>query len=359
MKAHRLSFVARKVRVAVVVLASVAGSASAQDICASGASLVNPARQGSRGLEQSASPSLSSAPLRRPSGSSPARAARGGEEGGIGGTGVVAESKGSGNGNRTGEGGAGGIGGTGVMVRGPDPGGGIGGTGIVGTITGFASICVNGLEVDFDADTPVFDNGRASSARDLVVGQVVAVRAARRGARLHAESIAMQFKLVGPIDAVDASNGTFRVLGERVSMRTRSAVTALQSGVWVRVSGHRQADGSLVASSVEPLSTANARRAEVAGRIEALTSTAMQVSGTRVELDGRTMAAGLERGQEVRVTGLWKDGRLSASNVMVSPTLSDVGRVQDVVLEGYVQSLEGDSMSLGSGKLQVDAGARS
>ena len=51
--------------------------------------------------------------------------------GGVGGTGAVA--------------GRPGLGGTGISE------GGIGGTGIVGVITGFASICVNGVEVHFDA----------------------------------------------------------------------------------------------------------------------------------------------------------------------------------------------------------------
>ena len=65
---------------------------------------------------------------------------------GFGGTGSVADR---------------GIGGTGQMAdRGFGGTGqvadrGLGGTGIVGTITGFASVCVNGVEVAFDATAPV------------------------------------------------------------------------------------------------------------------------------------------------------------------------------------------------------------
>ncbi|UUZ77687.1 DUF5666 domain-containing protein [Polaromonas sp. P1(28)-13] len=76
------------------------------------------------------------------------------------------------------------LGGTGISE------GGIGGTGIVGVITGFASICVNGVEVHFDAGTPVSDNGQPGSARQLAVGQVVAVRAAGAGAEVSARNIA-------------------------------------------------------------------------------------------------------------------------------------------------------------------------
>src|SRR5262249_10194711 len=77
----------------------------------------------------------------------------------------------------------GGIGGTGI-----DPGG-IGGTGqraevevgVLGVVTGFASICVNGIEVHYDAMTPVALNGDLVSANALGVGQVVSVLAVGAG----------------------------------------------------------------------------------------------------------------------------------------------------------------------------------
>lgn len=64
---------------------------------------------------------------------------------GIGGTGIKPES--------------GGIGGTGIQANG------IGGTGIVGVITGFGSICVNNLEVNYFSNTPVDLDGKKSAAR--------------------------------------------------------------------------------------------------------------------------------------------------------------------------------------------------
>jgi len=73
----------------------------------------------------------------------------------------------------------GGVGGTGAPTLRP---GGTGGTGIVGTITGFASICVNGLEVHFGKDVPVSENGAPASSAHLAIGQVVAVEACKQGA---------------------------------------------------------------------------------------------------------------------------------------------------------------------------------
>src|SRR5262245_45113002 len=80
---------------------------------------------------------------------------------------------------------AGGHGGPGAVAK-----GGVGGTGapatlgVVGTITEFASVCVNGLEIHYDTATPVTVNGRPAAAGQLALGQVVAVEAAPDGERL-------------------------------------------------------------------------------------------------------------------------------------------------------------------------------
>ena len=91
---------------------------------------------------------------------------------GIGGTGITANTS-------AGIGGTGissaqaGIGGTGVTNKGIGGTGleansGIGGTGIVGVITGFGSICVNGLELFYFTDTPVDLDGKKISSEALI-----------------------------------------------------------------------------------------------------------------------------------------------------------------------------------------------
>ena len=78
--------------------------------------------------------------------------------------------------------------------------------------------------------------------------------------------------LVGPVEAVDAGAGTVRVLGRR-KVRRPGACRGLRIGDWVRLSGHRQADGVLVASRVgAPAAAATPRQAQVSGRVEAITS---------------------------------------------------------------------------------------
>ncbi len=65
----------------------------------------------------------------------------------------------------------------------------VGGTGIIGTITGFASICVNGVEVHYDNNTLVTVDGRLSFVRELAVGQVVVTRALGIGQEVAAKHI--------------------------------------------------------------------------------------------------------------------------------------------------------------------------
>lgn len=71
-----------------------------------------------------------------------------------------------------------GIGGTGIqLASAEDDDRGIGGTGIVGVVTGFASICVNGLHVGYDPALPVAFGEVMAPPAALRVGQVVAISA--------------------------------------------------------------------------------------------------------------------------------------------------------------------------------------
>lgn len=179
-------------------------------------------------------------------------------EGGIGGTGVRAE------GGTGGTGIDGGAGGTGMRAD-----GGIGGTGaraeadlrIFGVITGFGSICVNGVEVHYSDATPVLVDGQPSSASALAIGQTVLVHAADAGnAQAQARSIRVAEAAVGPLTTVDAQAGVFHVGGQAVRLDPATqfgpglgpdlARTA-SVGETLRVSGLRTASGAIAATRVE------------------------------------------------------------------------------------------------------------
>jgi len=228
-----------------------------------------------------------------------------------------------------------GIGGTGHT----DPDSGIGGTGIFGTITGFASVCVNGLEIHYDPDVSVTSNGEPASAADLDVGKVVWIIAGRSEERLVAESIAMLSAIVGPLDHVDVDRGLLVVAGEVVEVPPSAIVMgrdggAIEPGIRVDVSGLRRPDGRLVASRVD-VATAGAIRSSTL-RIDALLRESPPLDRLSVEgfADGRAGVEGLrvggvevdssriqersvEAGLRVRVEGPLREGVVRAERMSV------------------------------------------
>jgi hypothetical protein len=163
--------------------------------------------------------------------------------GGIGGTGATSD---------------GGIGGTGVTTD-----GGIGGTGkradaelsLIGVVTGFGSICVNGVEVHYNASTPVTHDGEPSSAAALAVGHVVEVRAFGNSIEARARAVDIVSAAVGRVTAVESPGSSLHVLGQPVRMETWTAVgpglARPALGEPLRVSGLRRADGTIVATRIE------------------------------------------------------------------------------------------------------------
>ena len=243
-----------------------------------------------------------------------------------------------------------GIGGTGQVAQRPGLGGtgqvadnGLGGTGIVGVVTGFGSVCVNGLKVEYEADTPVQQDGRPVPQSALAVGQVVALQADGPGGQLQAQRIVVLDAAVGPLGAVDAASGRFSVMGQAATALDPSVLRGLQPGQWVRVSGQRLADGEIRATRVQP---AEPGAAWVAGPLVRTADGTWQVGATPLAAD-TALPADAAPGLEVAVAGDWIDGRLRASRVTVRPTRAALGPVQSVVLQGYVHQVSGQQLTLG------------
>lgn len=254
---------------------------------------------------------------------------------GLGGTGATAQAS------------PGGIGGTGRpagVAQGGPPG--LGGTGIVGVVTGFASVCVNGVEVEVEPDTPVQRDGAgASSLRELAVGQLVAVQASGGGAEVRARRIAVLDAVVGPVDAIDAPRGELRVLGQRVLVLARADLKELRAGDWVRASGHRGAAGEVRASHVQRLAPEGLPPAQSLGPVVRDEAGAWRVGGTPLRLaPGQALPAA---GEEALVRGAWDGHRLLAAVVVAQPTRRALGDPERVVLQGYVVGLDGQSLRLG------------
>lgn len=236
---------------------------------------------------------------------------------------------------------SGGIGGTG---RADDPGGagGIGGTGIVGTITGFASICVNGLEVHYDADVPVSENSRPANTKGLAIGQIVAVEAAQSARGLAARRITVLHALVGPVTRPIDQNDQFAVMGVTVMVgheRARDQARPLKIGDWVQVDGHLVSSNSVLASRVARIETS--AEASVSGRADPIRQ---RIGGVAVD---RAVSG------ELTVRGTWDGQKLVIRESHPAPGTTWTQRPTQVVIETRVQQRTGNTIR--TGRADVDA----
>lgn len=209
-----------------------------------------------------------------------------------------------------------GLGGTGNQM---DPG--LGGTGrmpiaadreasaefslISGVITGFASVCVNGVEVHYDKSTPVLSNGVPSSVSALKVGQWVAIRAIGKGREVSAQHIAVDHVIGGPVTRV--AKGQVDVMGQRVVItHAVNRGMHLKAGDHITVSGVRKSNRELFATRIDPMSaddpcfvngTLNGK-----GHVEGVPLRGLQVDPARFASD-------------VRVYGEWNGKSMDVSKV--------------------------------------------
>ena len=111
------------------------------------------------------------------------------------------------------------------------PQGGIGGTGIVGTLTDFGSVLVNGLRLEVSADTLITNAFGLARERDLAIGQQLTIEAADgRARRIH-----IAYPVIGTV-AEGATRDEGVVAGVPVTLET-GALGALIPGARVAVSG--------------------------------------------------------------------------------------------------------------------------
>lgn len=141
-----------------------------------------------------------------------------------------------------------GLGGTGLLAN---SGSGLGGTGILGEITGFGSIFVNGIEIEYDSKTPLTVNGETATHQQLAVGDVVEVLTTDANTHTHAQMINLRHEVIGRVEAVNTKASSFTVLGQTV-IQTGNQQALPEVGAAVAVSGFRTDDHTIQATRVAP-----------------------------------------------------------------------------------------------------------
>ncbi len=129
-----------------------------------------------------------------------------------------------------------GIGGTGMPVLKEDRG--IGGTGIIGTITEFGSIWVNGIEIQLTSFTKIVVNGKTAGPDQLRLGQQVAVKAHENSGIWYADQIFVHYVVTGTVESI--TGDTLKINGLTLKKEEHIPGTWLkaQVGDYLKISGY-------------------------------------------------------------------------------------------------------------------------
>ena len=235
-----------------------------------------------------------------------------------------------------------GIGGTGLapptqsdslLVKKEDESG-IGGTGIVGIISGFGSICVDGIEIHFKETTPVIEDGTPIVSNKLALGQSVSVLTQMDAKNYYAKEIRVLHEVTGEVKMIDTVNNVFSVLGQTIHLPA-DLLQKLTLGDHVSISGNRLNDGSIEAMRVDK-NTNTTEKFNLIGPLEKdVTSGRFHIEHQLIELPANQIPP--QSGDEVRVQGTLKDNVLHADSLEHNPRWSFASRVDQLLLQGHVR----------------------
>ena len=240
-------------------------------------------------------------------------------------------------------------------------GGGIGGTGITsGTITGFGSVFVNGVEFDTSGAGFDVDDDPAAMESDLGIGMVVTVTGTVNNDRISGSATLIEYDeaIEGPIAAnpVEDADGvmkTFDVFDITVTVDRNNTVfentdyDSLAQNDVVEISGHIDANGDLQATRLEKTGVLNAAtEIETKGSVAGFDNIDTFMLGSlTVTFDGATVFEDLpgtvSDGQFVEVKG-----RLTGPAAVLATRIEledeDFGdAVAEISLEGIVSDFNG------------------
>jgi hypothetical protein len=265
---------------------------------------------------------------------------------GVGGTGVNASSGVGGTGIDSGSG----LGGTGVQAEGIGGTGiqtaeGIGGTGIVGVITGFASVCVNGVEVEYDNKTAVDVDGQSASISDLNIGQVVAIDAASNRDQLKALRISVSHAMVGKLEKINLAQNSLQIMGQSIKISPATlGLTNLQINQTVKLSGLTSSNGLVHAMRLDVAAP------DTPSLISGVLDSNSQINGVKIANTGKTDA-----GSYVQISGQWDGNALQALQVKESAVHRVVRVADNVIVQGLAPMSEKYDLKVQNRQIYTDA----
>ncbi len=221
-----------------------------------------------------------------------------------------------------------------------------------GTVTGFGSVFVNGVE--FETDNAVFTiDGVPGVESDLNIGQVVTITGSIdvNGTTGTANSVVFDDDVEGPISSIDLSGNSFVVLGQTVridgdtsfdSQITPASVAGLSVGEVVEVSGFVDGNMGIRATYIERKDAGS--EFELQGVVDSLDSGAstFQINGFTVDF-ASAMLDGFPSGMisngdnvEAKGTSFGASGELIASTVDFKDQGIPGAEGDEIEIEGFV-----------------------
>lgn len=234
---------------------------------------------------------------------------------------------------------------------------GIGGTGYIssGTITGFGSVFVNGVE--FETDASSFDiEGITGTQGDLAIGMVVKVNGTINddGITGTATSIVYDDDIQGPVSSLtspSADKKQFTVLGTTViaDINTTSYdgtnfdFTTLANNNNVEVSGFYNASNQLIATRIELKDAVFDSNSEIElkGTIAGLTGTSFTLNSVNIDASAAELSDlpnGLVDGAYVEAKGTYDSGTNTITASKVEGKDNSVDDTDEFELEGFVSN---------------------
>lgn len=224
-----------------------------------------------------------------------------------------------------------------------------------GRINGIGNtMSVNGVDYGL-SQAQIQIDGRAATAAQLKVGQIVAVQGTLNGAATaDANNVTFTGDVVGPITQVDVAGGTLTVLGQQVKVDADTVfaesiqpagVAALSVGMGVEISAFRTASGELLASRVDLQAAGSPLR--VRGAVEALNADArtFQINSLTIAYTPAGVNGSLSNASTATVTAdeAPSAGTLQATAVDVSNGIPGEVAGLNGQVQGLITSLNSSS----------------
>lgn len=210
------------------------------------------------------------------------------------------------------------------------PEGGIGGTGIVGVLTDFSSLIVNGLRVSTGAEMRVTTALGPAQAADLAIGQSLTIEAAMAADGLDAKRVHIDHPVIGTVFDAAADGMSGQVAGVPVLIEP-GGLGRLRTGARVAVSGLWQ-DDRVVSSRVDLA----APGPDVLAGVVRLTGGSFKIGPQTVLSRGK---AAPPEGSFVTITGRGDPVDFQATEVMLGRFTGAAGPLRALSVEGYLDPI--------------------